>query len=343
MNTPISSADPSYNLMMFACQGDQGEQDVDAIISNYINQGANVNFKDDEGNTPLHKAAQNAHKKVIVSLFEHGAKLQFNNLHYTPEGVTEDHEIQELIANKSEEMNFRAIQNTFSGKCNIFFSKVLIKTMLVAEIVFFRRISVKSYNAKTDANRKCFIEKIKFAQKFVNSLSVGLIFGAAALTKNIEFPYSEGSISKWKLWSFQIFKFVAICSSIAAVLYFRNNIKIHLSNRNLSEIGEEIEPLSDVETNFKATKFLLGLGAQPYLNCLEYDESKWEQLAEEECKIEQLYVQYEQKLRQRKYNSITLFDINPDEMLESVEDDNNDKQSLGETLKIVDKLKENKA
>ena len=44
-----------------------------------INAGANVNFENDEGSTPLHEAAKEGHVDVAKILIDHGAKVNARN------------------------------------------------------------------------------------------------------------------------------------------------------------------------------------------------------------------------------------------------------------------------
>ncbi|EQC26669.1 serine/threonine protein kinase [Saprolegnia diclina VS20] len=47
-----------------------------AAVRSYLNDGANIECRDDDGATPLHKAAVNGHLNVVSALLENGARLK---------------------------------------------------------------------------------------------------------------------------------------------------------------------------------------------------------------------------------------------------------------------------
>ena len=50
-----------------------------AQVNQYLNNGANVNFQDHNGNTALHLAVQNNHFDIIKFLLERGASMTIQN------------------------------------------------------------------------------------------------------------------------------------------------------------------------------------------------------------------------------------------------------------------------
>jgi excinuclease UvrABC nuclease subunit len=72
------------------------------IVKLFLENGANVNFKDDRENTPLHRACENCHHEIVELLLKHGAEKNCENQNFdTPEELAsycEDPKKQEARA-----------------------------------------------------------------------------------------------------------------------------------------------------------------------------------------------------------------------------------------------------
>ena len=61
------------------------------IVKLFLENGANVNFKDDRENTPLHRACKNCHLEIVELLLANGAEKNCKNENYdTPEELASE-------------------------------------------------------------------------------------------------------------------------------------------------------------------------------------------------------------------------------------------------------------
>jgi ankyrin repeat protein len=71
----------------------------DAVVSLLLENGADVNAKNDYGNTPLHKAGYNGHEAVVSLLLEKGADRNITNYYgKTPLQIAQKYKKQNCVA-----------------------------------------------------------------------------------------------------------------------------------------------------------------------------------------------------------------------------------------------------
>ncbi len=74
--------------------------EIEDIIEKLINNGANVNLQDSNGNTPLHAAAKLNKEEIVKMLLDHGADKNITNIdENTPEDLTNNEAIKNMINN----------------------------------------------------------------------------------------------------------------------------------------------------------------------------------------------------------------------------------------------------
>ena len=135
---------PFERLMNLSCEGSQSEEVADIIIKNCISRGANINDKNDNGDTPLHEAARHAHVFVISALLNNGATLQYNNSHETPVDLAPEG-LDDFINEKKQSLDYINGQKTFNGK---------IMTKLGSVALYSQNLLGKSFKLSAQGSNK---------------------------------------------------------------------------------------------------------------------------------------------------------------------------------------------
>uniref|UniRef100_A0AAT9UPP8 Ankyrin repeat containing protein n=1 Tax=Apapanepox virus TaxID=3049969 RepID=A0AAT9UPP8_9POXV len=129
--------------------------DVDIVINTLIDKGADINFIDKYGRTPLHYAAVSYHVKIVKSLVNHGSNLLVidnkgnSPLHYASNNYS-CLEIVNYLISKAINVNIRNLL----GKTPLFYA-MCIPELVTVLLHNGASVNILDYKNKTPLNNEC--------------------------------------------------------------------------------------------------------------------------------------------------------------------------------------------